>query len=375
MPVKLKNVIETVAKEKNVPEDIIEKALKEGIITAVRKEYKIPREFVKVEFDKESDTLKVFVKKKVTPFISDHRKEISLSEAKKYDPNAEVGKYVYVPLELEEIGRIALAAAKDVISKKVSEVEKDILYREFKELEGKIVTGTVRRFEGNDIIVDLGRVEAILPEEEQIKKEHYKVGDRIRALILKVIKDGSYAIYRKGKVKRYIKSHNGPLVILSRTHPNFLKKLLEIEIPEIQEGEIEVKAVAREPGERAKVAVYAKDKNIDPVGVVVGLKGSRIQSVSDELSGEKIDVIEWDEDPAKFILKALSPSKPTKWRLLEDEKRIEVAVPKEELSLAIGKHGINAKLANKLTGWHIDILSEEDFEKVQQLPRGKEATQ
>jgi len=198
MPVKLKNVIETVAKEKNVPEDIIEKALKEGIITAVRKEYKIPREFIKVEFDKENDTLRVLVRKKVTPF----------------------------PLELEELGRIALAAAKDVISKKVSEVEKDILYREFKDLEGKIVTGTVRRFEGNDIIVDLGRVEAILPEEEQIKKEHYRVGDRIRALILKVIKDGSYAIYRRGKVKRYIKSHNGPLVILSRTHPNFLKKLL-----------------------------------------------------------------------------------------------------------------------------------------------------
>ncbi|NPA52034.1 MAG: transcription termination factor NusA [Aquificae bacterium] len=372
MSVKLKNVIETVAKEKNVPEEIIEKALKEGIITAVRKEYKIPREFIKINFDKENDILKVYVKKKVTPFVEDPRKEISLQEAKQYEPNAEVGKYVYIPLDLEELGRIALSAAKEVISKKVSEVEKDILFREFKELEGKIVTGTVRRFEDGDIIVDLGRVEAVLPEEEQIKKENYKIGDRIRALILKVLKDGSYAIYRKGKVKRYIKSQNGPLVILSRTHPNFLKKLLEIEIPEIQEGEIEVKAVAREPGERAKVAVYAKDKNIDPVGVVVGLKGSRIQSVSNELSGEKIDVIEWDPDPAKFILKALSPAKPTKWRVLEDEKRIEVAVPKEELSLAIGKHGINAKLANKLTGWHIDILSEEDFDKIQQLPRGKE---
>ncbi len=370
MAVKLKNVIESVAKEKNVPEEIIEKALIEGITAAVKKEYGY-KDNVKVIFDKEADELKVLLKKRVTPFVENPKRDISVEEAKRIDPKVEVGSYIYVPLNLEELGRIALNAAKEVITYKVARVEKNILFKEFKELEGKIVTGTVRRFENGDIIVDLGRIEAVLPEEEQIKKEKYKVGDRIRALILKVIKDGSYPVYERGKVKRMIKpiDRDKPLVILSRTHPNFLKKLIEIEVPEIQEGEIEIKAIAREPGERAKVAVWTEDKNIDPVGVVVGLKGSRIQNVSAELSGEKIDVIEWDPDPAQFILRALSPSHPKKWRLLEDEKRIEVAVPKNELSLAIGKGGINAKLAHKLTGWHIDILSEEDFERIQQLPR------
>ncbi|WP_293442754.1 transcription termination factor NusA [Persephonella sp.] len=372
MAVKLKNVIEAVAREKNVPEDIIEKALIEGIRAAVQKEYGY-KDNVKVVFDKENDELKVYLRKKVSPFIENPKRDINLEEAKKYDPSAEFGKYVEVPLSLEDLGRIALNAAKEVITHKVAKVEKNILFREFKELEGKVVTGTVRRFENGDIIVDLGRLEAVLPEEEQIKKEKYRIGDRIRALILKVIKDGSYTIYEKGKAKRVIHpiDRDKPLVILSRTHPNFLRRLIEIEVPEVQEGEIEIKAIAREPGERAKVAVYSEDKNIDPVGVVVGLKGSRIQNVTNELAGEKIDVIQWDPDPAKFIMRALSPAKPKKWRLLEDEKRIEVAVPKNELSLAIGKGGINAKLAHKLTGWHIDILSEEDFERLQQLPRSK----
>ena len=372
MAVKLKNVIEAVAREKNVPENIVEKALLEGIKTAVKKEFGYKNNVI-VSFDKEGDELKILLKKKVTPFVENPRRDISLSEAKKYDPNAEIGKYIYVPLDLENIGRIALNVAKEVISHKIAKVEKNILYKEFKELEGKIITGTVRRFEGKDIIVDLGRVEAILPEEEQIKKEKYRIGDRVRALVLKVLRDGSYPVYEKGKTKRYIKplDREKPLVILSRTHPEFLRRLIEIEVPEIQEGEIEIKAIAREPGDRAKVAVWTEDKNIDPVGVVVGLKGKRIQNVSLELSDEKIDVIEWHEDPAQFILRALSPSNPKKYNLLEDEKRIEVAVPKNELSLAIGKGGINAKLAHKLTGWHIDILSEEDFDRLQQLARKK----
>lgn len=367
MPVKLKNVIETVAKEKNIPEEVVEKALKDGILVAVKKELKL-KEGVKVIFDKEKDELKVLVRKKVTPFVSDPNQEISLQEAKQYDENADYGKFVDVPLSLEDLSRIALRVVKDVIQHKIARVERDILYREFKELEGKIVTGTVRRFEGNDIVVDLGRIEAILPAEEQIPKEKYSIGDRVRALILKVVKENIYPIKEKGKVKRFIKMSEGPVVILSRTHPNMLRKLLEIEVPEIQEGEIEIKDVAREPGERAKVSVYSKDKNIDPVGVVVGFKGSRIQTISNELSGEKIDVIEWSEDPARYVIRAISPARAKKYRLLPKEKRIEIAVPKDELSLAIGKNGINAKLAHKLTGWHIDILSEEDFEKVQKLP-------
>lgn len=368
MPVKLKNVIETVAKEKNIPEEVVEKALKEGILLAVRKEFKIKdRDAVRILFDKNKDELKVILRKKVSPFVSDPVSEIALEEAKKYDENADYGKIVEVPLSLEDLGRIALTVAKDVISQKVAKVERDILYEEFKELEGKIVTGTVRRFENEDMIVDLGRLEAILPAEEQIKKERHSIGDRIRALILKVSKESSSVIKEKNKVKRVLRLSEGPIVILSRTHPNMLKKLLEIEVPEIVEREIEIKAVAREPGERAKVAVHSQDKNIDPVGVVVGFKGSRIQNISNELSGEKIDVIEWSEDPAKFIIRAISPARAKKYRLLTKEKRVEIAVPKDELSLAIGKNGINAKLVHKLTGWHIDVLSEEDFERIQKL--------
>lgn len=368
MPVKLKNVIETVAKEKNVPEEVVEKALKDGILLAVKKEYKIKdKNAVKVIFDKDKDELKVLLKKRVVPVVSDITKEISIDEARFYDKNCDYGSVVEVPLSLEDLGRIALNVAKEVISQKVARVERDILYNEFKELEGKIVTGTVRRFEGEDIFVDLGRLEAVLPYEEQIHKERYSIGDRVRALILKVSKDNAYIVKEKNKLKRVIRLTEGPVVILSRTHPNMLKKLLEIEIPEIKEKEIEIKAVAREPGERAKVAVYAKDKNIDPVGVVVGFKGSRIQNISNELSGEKIDVIEWSDDSAKFIIRAISPARAKRYRLLPREKRIEIAVPKEELSLAIGKNGINAKLAHKLTGWHIDILSEEDFDKIQKL--------
>jgi N utilization substance protein A len=372
MAVKLKNVIEAVAREKNVPEEIVEKALIDGIRTAVKKEFGYKNNVI-VDFDKENDELKVFLRKKITPFVENPRRDISLTEAQKINPKAQIGEYIDVPLDLENIGRIAVNVAKDVISKKISKVEKNILFKEFKELEGKAITGTVRRFEGNDIIVDLGRVEAVLPEEEQIKKEKYKVGDRIRALVLKVLKDRSYPIYEKGKIKRYIKpiDKNKPLVILSRTHPEFLRRLIEIEVPEVVEGDIEIKAIAREPGERAKVAVWTEDKNVDPVGVVVGLKGKRIQNVSLELSDEKIDVIEWHPDPAQFIIRALSPAHPKKWNLIPDEKRIEVAVPKNELSLAIGKGGINAKLAHKLTGWHIDILSEEDFDRLQQLANNK----
>lgn len=366
MPVKLKNVIETVAKEKNVPEEVVEKALKDGILLAVKKELRL-KDGVNIIFDKEKDELKVLIKKKVTPFVSNPAVEVSLQEAKLYDKEADFGKFVDVPLSLEDLSRIALKVAKDVITYKVAKVERDIVYKEFKELEGKVVTGTVRRFEGDDIVVDLGRIEAILPVEEQIQKEKYNIGDRIRALILKVVRENVYPVKEKGKIKRYIKLSDGPVVILSRTHPNMLRRLIEIEVPEVNEGDIQIKDIAREPGERAKVSVYTEDKNIDPVGVVVGFKGSRIQAISNELSGEKIDVIEYSDDPARYVIRAISPARAKKYRLLPKEKRIEIAVAKDELSLAIGKNGINAKLAHKLTGWHIDILSEEDFEKVQKL--------
>ncbi|RUM30091.1 MAG: transcription termination factor NusA, partial [Aquifex sp.] len=242
-------------------------------------------------------------------------------------------------------------AAKEEFYKELEKAEQERGYLEFKELEGEIVYGIVRKvLENGDVRVDLGKIDAILPKREQLPTDNFKTGDKVKALLLEVKK-----------------RRREPVLILSRTHPNFLRKLLEQEVPEIKEGLVEIKAVARIPGERAKVAVEAKEMKMDPVGIVVGLKGMRIQKVSEELGGEKIDVIRWSDDIAELIRRALAPAHPQKIKLFPYERRAEVAVPEEELSLAIGKKGINVKLASKLTGWHIDVLSTKDFEKLEEL--------
>ncbi len=320
----IKKLIEQTAKEKDLPERVVESALKKAIAVAIKKDKNI-KDFLEVEFED--------------------------GEIKVYVINKRDNKKTPLDISTEDVNRIAAYAAKKEFLKEIEQAEKERGFLEYKELEGEIVTGIVRKImDSGDILVDLGKVDAILPKREQIYKEKYKPGDRIKALLLEV---------RKGKGK--------PAIILSRTHPRLLKKLIETEIPEVNSGYIEVKAVAREPGERAKVAVHAEDLKMDPVGIVVGLKGSRIQPITEELSGEKIDVIRWSEDFEEFLKRALSPSHPTKIKVIPEEKRVEVAVPKEELSLAIGKKGINVKLANKLTGWHIDVMSEEDFEKLESL--------
>jgi len=318
----IRKLIEQVAKEKDLPERVVEYALKNAIAIAIRKDKKI-RDNLDIEFTEEG--IKVYV----------------------------VSRKERIPLEIstEDVNRIAAYAAKEEFLSELERAERERGFLEYKELEGEVVTGIVRKvFEGGDLLVDLGKVEAILPKREQIPSERYKVGDKVKALLL--------------EVKRV---RGEPRLILSRTHPLFLKRLLETEIPEVAEKEIEVKAVARIPGERAKVAVYAKDMKMDPVGVVVGLRGSRIQPVSEELRGERIDVVRWTEDEEEFIKRALSPSRPTAVRLIPGEGRAEVAVPRDQLSLAIGKKGTNVKLAHKLTGWHIDVMSEEDFEKLTKL--------
>ncbi|SHK39826.1 transcription termination factor NusA [Thermocrinis minervae] len=320
----LRKLIEQVAKEKNLPVWTVERALKDAIAVAIKKDRKI-RDYLDVELEDEG--IKVFLVRK---------------EGKE-------------PLDIspEDLNRLAAYAAKEEFLKELEKAEEERGYLEFVELEGQIVFGVVRKiFENSDILVDLGKVTAILPKREQIPKESYKVGDRIKALLLEVRK-------QKGRYQ----------LILSRTHPKFLLRLLELEVPEIKTGEIEVKAIAREPGERAKVLVSSKDTKIDPVGVVVGLRGSRIAPVSKELAGEKIEVIRWTEDIEELIKRSLSPAPVTKVRLIPEEKRAEVAVPKEKLSVAIGKHGSNVKLANKITGWYLDVMSEEDFEKLQSLRR------
>ncbi len=322
----LKRLIEQVAEEKNLPEWIVERSLKNAIAIAIKKDRKI-REDLDVEL--EDDHIKVYILKK------------------------ENGKDVKIPLEIapEDLNRIAVYAAKEEFLKELEKAEEERGYLEYVEREGSIVFGIVRKvMENGDVVVDLGRVVGLLPKREQIKKEEYKPGMRIKALLLQVkIKRGKYEI------------------ILSRTHPKFLKKLIEQEVPEVSSGDVVIKAIAREPGERAKVVVHSEDPKIDPVGVVVGVRGSRILPISEELAGEKIDVIRWSSDEEELIKRSLSPAPVLKVRLDKKNKRAEVAVAKDKLSLAIGKHGINVKLANKITGWHIDVMSEEDFEKLQKL--------
>jgi N utilization substance protein A len=322
----LKKLIEQVAKEKNLPEWTVEKALKNAIALAVKKDRKL-KENLQVELLEEG--IKVYIVRR---------------------KNSEELTF---PLDIstEEVNRIAAHAAKEEFLKELEKAEEERGYLEFVEQEGQIVVGIVRRIlENGDVLVDLGKVMGILPKREQIPKEVYRQGERVKALLLDV------------------RRHRGRYeIILSRTHPKFLKKLLEAEVPEIKSGEIEIKAIVREPGERAKALVHAKDMKMDPVGVIVGLKGSRINPISKELSGEKIDVIKWTENPEELIKKSLSPAPVLKVRLIPQEKRAEVAVPKDKLSLAIGKHGVNVKLANRITGWYIDVLSEEDFERLTAL--------
>lgn len=322
----LKKLIEQVAKEKNLPEWTVENALRNAIALAVKKDRKL-KEDLRVELLEEG--IKVYIVKR---------------------KNSEELTF---PLDIstEEVNRIAAHVAKEEFLKELEKAEEERGYLEFVEQEGQIVVGIVRRIlENGDVLVDLGKVMGVLPKREQIQKEVYRQGERIKALLLDVRK-------HRGRYE----------IILSRTHPKFLKQLLEAEVPEIKSGEIEIKAIAREPGERAKVLVHAKDMKMDPVGVIVGLKGSRINPISKELSGEKIDVIKWTENPEELIKKSLSPAPVVKVRLIPQEKRAEVAVPKDKLSLAIGKHGVNVKLANRITGWYLDVLSEEDFERLTAL--------
>jgi len=322
----IRKLIEQVAREKDLPERVVEYALKNAIAIAIKKDKRI-RDNLDIEFTDEG--IKVYIVK-----------------GKGRDKER-------FPLDIttEDVNRIAAHAAKEEFLSELERAERERGFLEYKELEGEVVTGIVRKiYDNGDILVDLGKVEAVLPRREQIPGESYRVGDKVKALLLEVKK-----------------MHGEPRLILSRTHPLFLKRLLETEIPEVADREIEIKSVARIPGERAKVAVYAKDMKMDPVGIVVGLRGSRIQPISDELHGEKIDVVRWTEDEEEFIRRALSPAQPTAIRLIPEEERAEVAVPQDQLSLAIGRKGTNVKLAHRLTSWHIDVMSEEDFEKLTEL--------
>jgi N utilization substance protein A len=334
--------IEQISKEKNVDPDIIISALEDAMVAASRKYYKT-NEDISARFDPETGSVEIFAVKRVVEFVENPSLEIALSEAITIDETLEIDDTVEIPKPTDVLGRIAAQTAKQVILQKVREAERQNIFDEYSQKISEMVNGVVKRFEGSDIIVDIGKTEALLPLREQSRAETYKQGERIRAVIVKVLPVAK-----------------GPQVILSRTDPQLLVHLFEMEIPEIYDGTIVVKSAVHEPGDRAKVAVASLDRDVDPVGACVGMKGSRINSVIRELRGEKIDIVQWSDDPAQYAANALNPAKISKVLILDPaEKHMEVIVEEKQQSLAIGKKGQNVRLASRLIGWQIDVKSEE----------------
>jgi N utilization substance protein A len=334
--------IEQISKEKNVDPKIIISALEDAMVAASRKFYKT-NEDINARFDPETGMVEIFAVRRVVETVENPSLEISLSEAKEIDSTLEIDDTVEIPKPTDVLGRIAAQTAKQVILQKVREAERQNIYNEYSQKIWEMVNGVVKRFEGPDIIVDIGKTEALLPLREQSRAETYKQGERIRAVIVKVLPVAK-----------------GPQVILSRTDPQLLVRLFEMEIPEIYDGTIVVKSAVHEPGDRAKVAVASLDRDVDPVGACVGMKGSRINSIIRELRGEKIDIVQWSDDPAQYAANALNPAKISKVLIIDQgDKRMEVIVEEKQQSLAIGKKGQNVRLASRLIGWQIDVKSEE----------------
>jgi len=338
----LKKIVESLSKEKGLSKEIVISALIEGIKTAAKKKFGNVAT-IEVKYDEETGEIEIYRFREVVDKVSDPVKEISLEEAQALSPNVSIGDMIGEKVNLQELGRVAAQIVKQLFSQKLKLAEKQLIYDEYKHKLGEIVTGYVHRFNKRDVILNLGRAEALLPEEEQIPNERYHRGERLKAIVIEV--------YR----------HKEPQIVVSRSHPAFIKKLFEKEVPEIQEGLVKIVAIAREPGSRTKIAVASKDPNIDPVGACVGVRGSRISAVLQEIKGEKIDVVRYDTDPAKFVYNALSPAECTKVIVDEANKTLEVIVPDDQLSLAIGRKGENVRLASKLLGWKIDILSETQY--------------
>ncbi len=345
MPSNLSYIIDQVGKDKGIDRKVIIEALEQAVLTASRKKYGHQGE-IEVHYNEEAGEIELFQFKQVVEEVMDPSTEIVLEEAQELDAEAQIGDSLGVKLTTD-FGRIGAQTAKQVIIQKVREAERENVYNEFKDRKGDIVNGTVQRMEKGNLYVNIGRSEAVLLAKEQIPGEAYRQGDRLRAYILDVQKNSK-----------------GIQIFLSRTHPGFLIKLFENEVPEISEGVIKMISAAREPGERAKISVYSSNRDVDPVGACVGMRGSRVQSVVQELRGERIDIIPWSQDQAKYICNALAPAKISRVYIDEENRHMEVIVADDQLSLAIGKKGQNVRLASKLTGWKIDIKSESKMEKI-----------
>lgn len=333
-------IADAVAREKSIDRSLVIQAMEDAIQKAAKSRYGSENE-IRAEIDAKTGEIRLNRILKVVEKVSEDATEISLKEARRRNPAAQIGDEIAEPLPPLDFGRVAAQNAKQVIVQKVREAERDRQYSEYIVKVGEVVNGIVKRVEYGNVIVDLGRAEAVMRRDEALPRETYKYGDRIRAYLY--------------DVRREVR---GPQIFLSRTRPEFMAKLFAMEVPEIYDGIVEIKSVARDPGSRAKIAVASKDASIDPVGACVGMRGSRVQAVVNELQGEKIDIIQWSPDAATFIVNALAPAEVAKVVLDEDSERIEVVVPDEQLSLAIGRRGQNVRLASQLTGWDIDILTE-----------------
>lgn len=338
--------LSTLEKEKGISKEVILEAIEAALISGYKRNFNQAQN-VRVDINRESGDIRVFARKTVVEEVFDARLEISEDAAKELNPNFEVDDVVEIEVTPKNFGRIAAQTAKQVVTQRVREAERGIIYSDFIDREEDIITGIVQRQDSRFIYVDLGKVEAILPVNEQMPNENYRHNDRIKAFITKVEK-----------------TTKGPQIMISRTHPGLLKRLFELEVPEIYDGTVEIKSVAREAGDRSKIAVHAENPEVDPVGACVGPKGQRVQTIVNELKGEKIDIVRWSEDPIEYVANALSPSKVVQVKVNEEEKMTQVIVPDYQLSLAIGKRGQNARLAAKLTGWKIDIKSESEAEEL-----------
>lgn len=344
----LNAIIDQVAKDKGISKEILVEALEAAMLTAARKVHGLDKD-IEAHFNPDSGDVEIFEFRTVVAQIEDAATQVTVEEAQALDPECAPGDSLGLKIEKADLGRIAAQTAKQVIIQRVREAERENVYNEYSDRKEELATGVVRRFERGNIVVDLGRAEAVLPLREQCPRESYRAGDRIQAYVLDVNKQA-----------------RGSQIVLSRTSPGLLIKLFEMEVPEIYEGIVKIEAAAREPGARSKIAVSSSDRDVDPVGACVGMKGSRVQAVVQELRGEKVDIVPWDEDTARFVCNALAPAEVSRVLVDEANHAMEIIVPDDQLSLAIGRRGQNVRLASQLTGWRLDIISESKVKEVKE---------
>lgn len=340
----LQSVVEYMERERGIDRETVIVAIESALVSAAKKSMGANRD-MRVHIDRKTFDISAFVQTIVVETVTSPTEQLSVREAKRFKADAQVGEFIDVPIPPQKLGRIAAQVAKQAIMQKIRQAEKERVFDEYKDRAGDIVSGTVRRFDRNDIVVDLGRAEAIMLSRERVPTEEYQPGDRIRAFVLRVDNEGG-----------------GPEIVLSRTHPEFVRRLFELEVSEIADGTVEIKGIAREPGFRSKIAVLSHDDKVDPVGACVGMKGIRVKNIVRELSGEKIDIVRWNPDIKTFVSNSLAPAKLSAIEIDEDIQQVIVTVDPDQLSLAIGKKGQNARLTAKLTGWKVDIQKDESKE-------------